>query len=42
MTPSFSVRTTPHFDRLLKSLARRHSEVVERYAEALNILGTDP
>jgi hypothetical protein len=42
MTPSFSVRTTARFDRLLKALARRHSELVERYAEALEILGTDP
>jgi mRNA-degrading endonuclease RelE of RelBE toxin-antitoxin system len=42
MTPSFSVRTTPHFDRLLKSLARRHREVIERYAEAIEILSTDP
>ncbi|HSF31509.1 MAG TPA: hypothetical protein VLK82_13685 [Candidatus Tectomicrobia bacterium] len=42
MTPSFSVRTTPRFDRLLTSLARRHLEVTERYAEAIEILGTDP
>jgi mRNA-degrading endonuclease RelE of RelBE toxin-antitoxin system len=42
MTPSFAVRTTPHFDRLLKSLARRHRELTERYAEAFEILGADP
>jgi mRNA-degrading endonuclease RelE of RelBE toxin-antitoxin system len=42
MTPSFSVRTTPRVDRLLKSLARRHRELIERYAEALEILSTDP
>ncbi len=42
MTPSFSVRTTPHFDRLLKTLARRHPELVERYAEAREILRADP
>lgn len=42
MTPSFSVRTTPHFDRLLTSLTKRHRELVDRYAEALEILRTDP
>lgn len=42
MTPSFVVRTTSRFDRLLTSLARRHREVTERYAEALDILHTDP
>jgi mRNA-degrading endonuclease RelE of RelBE toxin-antitoxin system len=42
MTPSFAVRTTSRFDRLLTSLARRHREVTERYAEALDILHTDP
>ncbi len=42
MTPWFAVRTTPHFDRLLTSLIRRHRELIERYAEALEILGADP
>ncbi len=42
MTPSFSVRTTPHFDRLARSLNRRHSEFADRLAEALGILATDP
>jgi hypothetical protein len=42
MTPSFSVRTTTHFDRLIKSLARRNPELVDRYAEAIDILTTDP
>ena len=42
MTPSFSVRTTPHFDRLLRSLARRHAELPATYADALTILSTDP
>ena len=40
--PSFSVRTTPHFDRLLRRLTRHHPDLVERYAEALTILSTDP
>ena len=42
MTPSFSVRTTPRFDRLLCSLARRHAELPATYADALAILSTDP
>ena len=42
MTPSFTVRTTPRFDRLLKTLSRRHAELVNRYAEALGILTNDP
>jgi mRNA-degrading endonuclease RelE of RelBE toxin-antitoxin system len=42
MTLSFSVRTTPHFDRLARSLNRHHSEFADRYAEALSILGKDP
>ena len=42
MTPSFTVRTTPRFDRLLKALSRRHAELTERYAEALRILSDDP
>jgi len=42
MTPSFSVRTTPHFDRLARSLRRRYPEFVDRYTEALDILRADP
>ncbi|MBI4588886.1 MAG: hypothetical protein HY725_08590 [Candidatus Rokubacteria bacterium] len=42
MTPPFSVHTTPHFDRLLKRLTRRHPDLVHRYAEAAEILKTDP
>lgn len=42
MTPPFSVRTTPHFDRLVRSLVKRHPELVDRYADALNILRADP
>ena len=42
MTPSFTVRTTPRFDRLLRALHRRHTEVAERYAEAIAILEADP
>lgn len=38
----FSVRTTPHFERLLKSLVKRHTELTERFAQALAILAVDP
>ncbi len=38
MTPSYTVRTTPRFDRLLKAPTRRHAELVNDYAEALSIL----
>ena len=40
--PSFVVRTTPHFDRLLKALAKHHPELAERFAEAIQILKADP
>jgi len=42
MTPSFFVRTTPRFDRLLRALARRHAELAATYADAIAILSTDP
>ena len=42
MTPSFSVRTTPRFDRLLKALAKGHADLRDRYAEAIDILKADP
>jgi len=42
MTPSFLVRTTPHFDRLLRALHRRHSDLAAVYAEAIETLSTDP
>jgi hypothetical protein len=38
----FSVRTTPHFERLLKGLAKRHADLPERFAQAIAILGADP
>jgi mRNA-degrading endonuclease RelE of RelBE toxin-antitoxin system len=40
--PAYSVVTTAHFDRLLKKLAPRHSELVERFEEAVGILSLDP
>jgi mRNA-degrading endonuclease RelE of RelBE toxin-antitoxin system len=38
----YSVVTTSHFDRLLKKLAPRHPELVERFEEAIAILSSDP
>lgn len=40
--PPFSVRTTAHFDRLIRKLSYRHSELVDRYAQAIQILSLDP
>ncbi len=42
MTRAFSVRTTPRFDRMLHTLTRRHPDLVDRYAEAIATLRTDP
>jgi mRNA-degrading endonuclease RelE of RelBE toxin-antitoxin system len=42
MTAKFAVRSTPRFDRLLKKLAHTHSELPERFAEAVTILSADP
>jgi mRNA-degrading endonuclease RelE of RelBE toxin-antitoxin system len=42
MTPSFTVRTTPRFDRLLCVLHRRHADLATMYAEAIETLSTDP
>lgn len=42
MTSSFSVRTTPRFDRLMKALVKGHADLTDRYAEALAILKADP
>ncbi len=40
--PPYSVVTTSHFDRLMKKLAPKHPELVERFEEALAILSADP
>jgi mRNA-degrading endonuclease RelE of RelBE toxin-antitoxin system len=42
MTPRVSVRTTPHFERLMRRLGRHHKDLTSRYEEALNILEQDP
>ena len=41
-SPSFFVRTTPHFERLLRHLARQHRELASIFAEVLAILRSDP
>ena len=40
--PVYSVLTTSHFDRLMKKLATKHPELVERFEQALTILSADP
>ena len=42
MSARFAVRTSPHFDRLLRRLARRHPELPEIFARGLDILSADP
>ena len=42
MTPRFSVRVTPAFERWFKKLAAKHGELPSIYAEALRILEMDP
>ncbi len=40
--PVFSVHTTAHFDRLMKKLAPKHPELVERFEESISTLSADP
>jgi mRNA-degrading endonuclease RelE of RelBE toxin-antitoxin system len=40
--PAYSVLTTSHFDRLMKKLAPRHPDLVDRFEEAISILSLDP
>lgn len=40
--PKFDVLTTPRFDRLFRSLNRRHADLAERLATAIEILRVDP
>lgn len=42
MTSSYSVHTTPHFDRSLKKLSRHHPRLSDSYAEVIDILRADP
>ena len=40
--PVYRVVTTSHFDRLMKKLASKHPELVERFEEAIGMLSADP
>jgi mRNA-degrading endonuclease RelE of RelBE toxin-antitoxin system len=42
MTPPFSVRTTPHFERLARVLLKRHPEFRSLQERAVAILKADP
>jgi len=42
MTPAFSVRTTPRYDRLAKALQRGHPKFFTYHSSALEILAVDP
>jgi hypothetical protein len=42
MTSAFTVRTNSRYDRLAKTLLRRHTEFVTHHRSALQILTTDP
>ena len=42
MTPPFSVRTTPSFERLARSLSKRHPEFRDLLERAVQTLAADP
>jgi hypothetical protein len=42
MTPPFSVRTTPHFERLARSVRKNHREFERLHERAVEILSADP
>ncbi len=42
MTPPFSTRTTPHFERLARALHRGHPEFQAIQGRAVEILRADP
>ena len=42
MTARFSVRSTPHYERLARSLLKRHPEFRGRQERAVNVLAADP
>lgn len=42
MSTSFTVTTSPSFDRLLRRLSKRHPELADIFEEAITILETDP
>lgn len=42
MTSSFTVRTTPRFERLFRKLSRKHPDLIDDYKKSIEILSTDP
>ena len=42
MTPPFSLCTTPHYERLVRHLLKRHPELRAQQGSAFEILTTDP
>ena len=42
MTPAFSIRTTPRFERLFRSLLQAHKEIRSLQERAVDILRADP
>lgn len=42
MTRRFSVRTTPRFERLLRSLRKPHHDIPDLLATAVRVLEADP
>jgi hypothetical protein len=42
MSGAFVVRTTPHYERLARDLARQQAEFPTRQAEVIEILRADP
>jgi len=42
MTPPFVVLTSPRFERLFRSLVKRHRELYELRHTVIDILSTDP
>ena len=42
MRPPFSVRSDPHFERLARSLRKRHPDFDDHFAETIETLKADP
>ena len=40
--PAFSVRVTPHGERLAKALNKQHADFIAYYEKAIRILSSDP
>ena len=42
MTPPFSIRSTPHYERLVRKLLKRHPELEPLHERVREILHADP